>query len=116
MQWVATNLYEIEPGLQFELYEVVGQIGSVHLALTFMENVAIQMTADRTDIFVAEAKPEVYERVEQVLLKMIEILPYTPLQVVGCNINFADEEPPELIVAFSIRQCPSSEHLALMSA
>lgn len=96
--WIAKHLFGRAEGEQMALAEVLIQNGPVLIPLTFLEGVAINVGPNRTELFALDAQPETLERVETVLLKMLEVLPHTPLSAIGCNLSYIDENPSEAIV------------------
>lgn len=96
--WIAKHLFGRAEGEQMTLAEVLIQNGPVFISLTFLEGVAINVGLNRTELFALDAQPETLERVEAVLLKMLEALPHTPLTAIGCNLSYIDDNPSEAVV------------------
>jgi hypothetical protein len=99
-QWVAKNIYGCAEGDQVNLVEVLTENGLAVNRLTFWEGVAFKVDMQRTEFFILDTKAETLAQLENILLKMLEILPHTPVSAIGCNFGFFDANPPERIVEF----------------
>jgi hypothetical protein len=96
--WIAKHLFGKAEGGQIDLAEVLIQNGPALVTLVFLEGVSINVGPNRTELFALDAQPKTLERVETVLLKMLEALPHTPLAAIGCNLSYIDDNPSEAIV------------------
>lgn len=95
--WIAKNLFGRAEGDQMALTDVLIHNGQALIPLTFLDGVAINVGLSRTELFVLDAQAETFERLESVLLRMIETLPHTPLTAIGCNLGFVDDDPKDAI-------------------
>lgn len=91
--WIARHLFDKNEGDDMEMVEVVAQNSHNVLQLIFFEGVAFRVTPERTEIFVLDGNPATFTRVEELLVKMLEVLPHTPLAAIGCNLTFLDDDP-----------------------
>ena len=98
LPWIAKNLFDKAEGEEIAAAEVLIKNGQLLTQLTFLEGVAINVSPVRTEIFALNAEPETLTRVEVVLLKMLEMLPHTPLTAIGCNLSYIDDNPSAAIV------------------
>lgn len=98
-QWIARHLFDKAEGetMQVQILEMVSQSDQSVSQITFFEGVGIGVVPGRTELFSVDGTPETFGRVEAVLLKMLEVLPHTPLSAIGCNFNYIDDEPSEEI-------------------
>lgn len=97
--WVANNLHGIPIGTEIELTEIMAEVPGGLAQLNFINGVALVVTAGRLDAFVADQSPQRIEAVEQVLVRLMEVLPHTPFRGIGCNFSFADEEPTDVLLS-----------------
>jgi len=97
LPWIALHLFGRTEGEDVELTEILGQNGTTQLRLSFLDGVAINVSQGRTELWALNAEPDVLDRVEAVLLRMLEALPHTPLSAIGCNLIFTDSTPPAAI-------------------
>ena len=95
--WIAKHLFERQEGEEIPVLEASIQAGSAFFQLNFIEGVAVNVSSSRTELFALNAGPETLERVETVLLKMLEVLPHTPLSAIGCNLTYVDDAPSDEI-------------------
>ncbi|RYM09632.1 hypothetical protein [Sphingobium cupriresistens] len=95
--WIAKHLFGKAEGDEMAAAEILIQNGPLLIQLTFLEGVAINVAPNRTEIFALDAEPETLARAEGVLLKMLEVLPHTPLAAVGCNLSYVDDDPSTAI-------------------
>lgn len=95
--WIAKHLFGKTEGEEMAVTEILIQNGPLLIQLTFLEGVALNVAPNRTEIFVLDAEPETLARAEAVLLKMLEVLPHTPLAAVGCNLSYVDDDPDTTI-------------------
>jgi hypothetical protein len=98
LPWIATHLFGRAEGEQMALAEVLIQNGPVLTPLMFLDGVAINVGGNRTELFSLDVQQKSLERVETVLLKMLETLPHTPLSAIGCNLSYIDDDPSDAIV------------------
>lgn len=96
--WVAQNLFGFAEGSEIPTTNVLMHNGISPTALTFIEGVALRVDLDRTELFALNADPSTLARIEQIVLRMLEILPYTPVSAIGCNLSYVDSEPAEGLV------------------
>ncbi|WP_242122990.1 hypothetical protein [Sphingobium sp. Sx8-8] len=95
--WIARHLFDKAEGEDMQFLEMIAQNGQRVIQLSFFEGVAFLVTPDRTDIFAVDARPETFANVENVLLKMLSVLPHTPVMAIGCNLNYVDDNPNSMV-------------------
>jgi hypothetical protein len=100
--WVATNVFGIPEGAEMSVLEVLVQIDPQSLLqLRFFEGVAINVGPGRVELYAANGEPETFSAVETALRKVLELLPHTPIQAIGCNFRWVDSDPsPEVTDLF----------------
>lgn len=97
-EWVAEHLFGHKEGDEISTLEIVAQNGANLLPLSFVDGVSVNVGDGRSDIWALNGEPETIERVEAVLLKMLEVLPHTPLTAIGCNVVYSDDDAPKAIL------------------
>lgn len=108
--WIARHLFDKKDGEDMPVLEMIAQNGSHILQLSFFEGVALNVSPDRTEVFVIDGRPQTLENLERVLLKMLDVLPHTPVSAIGCNLTYADNDPsPEVTSLFETREALEGE-------
>lgn len=97
--WVARYLFDKGDGDDVTVMEMIARNGANVIKLHFFEGVALGVAEGRTEVFVLDSEPETLNRAETILLKMIAVLPHTPVTAVGCNFSYFDEDPSDGIVS-----------------
>lgn len=97
--WIARHLFDKKEGEEMPVMEMIAQSGTHLIQLSFFEGVALGVSSDRTDIFAIDGKPETLANLEKVLLKMLDVLPHTPLSAIGCNLTYVDDDPQPAVTA-----------------
>lgn len=97
--WIATNVFGIAPGTEFPVLEVIVQVDPQSLVrLAFINGVALNVAANRLELFLQNGAPETLTALEATLARVLELLPHTPIQAVGCNFRWTDTDPSSEIV------------------
>ncbi len=97
--WIARHIYGKDEGTNIAVSEIIGQMDQTFIHLKFIDGVAVSVSAERTEIFAINDRAETFDKVEHFILKMIEILPHTPVSAIGCNFRFSDDDPSSDVVA-----------------
>lgn len=94
--WIATNIFGVPEGSEMAVLEVLVQVDPLSiLQLRFVEGVAINVSLNRIEFYAANNDPATFAAAENALKKVLEILPHTPIQAIGCNLRWVDSDPSE---------------------
>lgn len=99
-QWIARFLFDKKEGEDMEVLEMIAQSERGIAKFSFFEGVAISVASERTELLALNGQPETLANVESVLLKMLDVLPHTPLSAIGCNLNYVDDSAAENVTSF----------------
>lgn len=93
-EWVSRNIFEND---QLNIEMGVGT--GVH-AWRFLSGALIFVPSEDRIVFgTSEASPEKFADLERLAMKLLELLPHTPITGVGMNFGFACDEPSETLLA-----------------
>lgn len=98
MQWMAKHLLERQVGDAIQGLDVVMQHSSGLLHLKFLEGVALNVAEGRTEILMQDGTEACINAAEARLVRLLTLLPHTPLSAIGCNFEFVDPTPPQAII------------------
>lgn len=97
--WIATNVFGVSEGSEIAVLEVIVQVDPQSiLQLRFIEGIAINATHNRIEFYVANKDPATFTAAENALRKVLELLPHTPVQALGCNLRWVDSDPSENMI------------------
>ncbi len=82
------------------MLEAMAEVPGGLAPLTFIEGVALTVSASRLDAIVLSHEAPRLAALEKVLIKLVEVLPHTPLRGLGCNLQFVDDDPSDTLLAF----------------
>lgn len=100
--WIATNIFDVPEGAEMSILEVVVQIDDqTYLRLSFLEGVAINVGPNRLELYVQSGNSANLTSAESALSRILDTLPHTPIQGIGCNFRWNDPDPtPKIIDLF----------------
>lgn len=108
--WIARHLFDKKEGEDMPIMEMIAQSGNHIVQFSFFEGVALNVAPDRTELFVIDGQPQTLEKLEVILLKMLDVLPHTPVSAIGCNLTYVDDAPsPEVADLFETREALEGE-------
>ncbi|MCE3006465.1 MAG: hypothetical protein LW853_06505 [Rickettsiales bacterium] len=108
--WIARHLFDKSEGEDMPIMEMIAQSGNHIVKFSFFEGVALNVVPDRTELFAIDGKPQTFEKLEEILLKMLDVLPHTPVSAIGCNLTYVDDNPSrELAELFETREALEGE-------
>lgn len=96
--WIAKHLLDADEGAAVEALEVIMQVERSLQRLQFFEGVALNVQMGRTDLLVRDGSEASFEAAETRLIKLLSVLPHTPLTAIGCNFRFNDPTPSQGIL------------------
>jgi hypothetical protein len=109
--WVGTHLFGMPEGAEIQAQEVVIQADVGLLQLLFLEGVALNVTPTRIELFAVDSQPATLSKVEEVLGRIVEVLPHTPIRAIGCNFQYTDAEPdPTVMDLFDTPEAIEAEY------
>lgn len=92
--WVAVTLLGVPPGKEVNFVEVVEAGKVAH----YFGDIGICVPPGRLELYSNVASDQKWEEIEQFAIKVLETLPHTPLQGLGINFQFQEENPePEVV-------------------
>lgn len=92
--WIATNVFGIPEGAEMSVLEVIMEVERLaSVRLSFINDVALNVSPNRMDLFAASAETPSLCAVESALRRVFELLPHTPIHAIGCNFRWTDSEP-----------------------
>ncbi len=108
--WIARHLFDKGEGEDMAIMEMIGQNGTDIIQMSFFEGVAFNVESERTQMFTIDGNVETLGNLEKILLKMLNVLPHTPLSAIGCNFTFVDDAPlPAITSLFETREALEGE-------
>ncbi len=96
--WMAQHLYGHDEGDQITYHEFIVHNATEIRQVVFIDGVAVSVIGNRSEIFVINGDAANVKRAEEVVVRMMEILPHTPIAAIGCNLTFVDEEPGDDLI------------------
>lgn len=98
-QWVATNVFDVPVGAEMSVLEVIMQPDPQSvLQLRFIDGVALNALPNRLELYSVDGSDTAFEAVESALIKILELLPHTPIGAIGCNLLWDDTDPSSEIL------------------
>lgn len=98
--WIAKNLHGYVEGDTLETLQIGVEVApDVVQHLEFIKDVALVVTPSRVEAYVLDHLDAGLAQLSQVVGKIVEMLPHTPLRALGCNFSFLDEQPDDRLVA-----------------
>lgn len=108
--WIARHLFDKKEGEDMQIMEMLAQSANHLVQFSFFDGVALNVTPDRTELLVIDGEPQTLEKLEAILLKMLSVLPHSPVSAIGCNFTYVDDTPTEkLIDLFETREALEGE-------
>lgn len=98
--WVAANLHGLGEGQDVEAVELVAEAPSGVFQVTFIERVALLVSANRIEAFVLDHEAATLKTLEKVLGNLLTVLPHTPVRAIGCNFHWTDNDPSADVLAY----------------
>jgi hypothetical protein len=95
LPWIAKHLLERDEGEVVPLVELVTESNGIDMSLLFLDGVALNVQLGRTEILAVNTEADTLSKAESMLLKVLAVLPHTPLRAIGCNLNYRDPNPPD---------------------
>jgi hypothetical protein len=93
--WVAVTLLNVPPGADINFVEVFEAPGKV---THYFGDIGIGVPPGRLELFANVRADEKWTELENLALKILATLPHTPIQGLGINFRFEDDDPdPEAV-------------------
>jgi len=99
-EWTLQHLFERTPTDEISVTDIVVQSDQMTLQLRFVDGVALNVDDGRIEFFMLNSDPATMANVENVILKILTVLPHTPFKAIGCNLSFIDDNPSDKIAGF----------------
>ena len=94
--WVASHLFDIPPGEEVELVELMALIApGQQRRINYIRGVGIAVQRSRLELFVNAVDADTKANAERVFSKLFETLPHTPFGSFGVNFQFRQPDPAD---------------------
>ena len=94
--WIAKFLFEIPEEKQIRANSVLTGTGPTDAKeIVYIDNIGLSVSSGRVEIYVNSLSEDDFGQAEQLVSRIVDVLPHTPVNALGVNFNFSEPEPSD---------------------
>lgn len=86
--WIAKNLFDYPVGAEVPAVQVIGANGDALRQIVYMKNMGLRTDGSRVELYANAGDAEHLANVETYAVKLMTVLPHTPIGSMGINFHF----------------------------
>ena len=94
--WIAKFLFEVPEDKQIRANSVLTGMGPTDAKeIVYIDNIGLAVSSGRVEIYVNSLSEKDFSQAEQLVDRIVDVLPHTPVNALGVNFNFSEPEPSD---------------------